>query len=769
MSLPFQKSYPTQTKIIFKLGAAPNEPLQSKISIVVWAITLGIVAILIASIGWQLSSATGTVDTKASATVNGGTALLASAEGDGVQEVAAGAALLLSVGDTITATTASIQITYFDGQTTELLPGASITIQQLENSEGRTVVEILVNIGRVFNRIKRSLRDGEMFRVNTPSSAAAVRGTEFIVETQNATTSYYATIEGVVRVTMGNEHIDLRAGEEVLAVQGQPLTVQPQSQTQTNATNGFVTSVPLEPNSTALFDAAASNLAEIDSDEFASESKALSTGPQGLSPSPASDTASALSNSTLTQEHAVDSSFDATLSNALSVEPATKTDTGLGSSTLEDALLRGASAEPEDVIDQQLATLRASIVQQVIVAQQTAFAQKTAAAQAVAITPQPTSVPLTAGALTKPAAAQPVVSTPTMQPTAIASPRGAAATQTPARLPSSTSTPTIAPTATAQPTAKSNRPSRPTKTATQSPTQVSSATWTPQSLATVEPTLTPDPIMTTTASVTAGATPSATPTDAPSSANTAQPTADPTAQTTILPTSTSFLSVDEIPGAIGTLAAEPTAPLVMTPIPTVGFAQTVTSAPTSLPAPIRTATPNPTAPTMVTQTPTATSVQVIPPIVSSTPEPTATLATEPTAPLLVTPAPTLGSIPTATSLVSPSPAPTATSGPTPTVIIVQTETAVTSPVPASTATPTLEPTATSVETPLASPTVVTPTASSVIIAPTDAETPTPVVMDTPTVVPPTATDNPTTPTAGTTRPAHPTHPPTPEQRATPKP
>ncbi|MCB0093262.1 MAG: hypothetical protein KDE54_35480, partial [Caldilineaceae bacterium] len=155
MSLPFQKSYPTQTKIIFKLGAAPNEPLQSKISIVVWAITLGIVAILIASIGWQLSSATGTVDTKASATVNGGTALLASAEGDGVQEVAAGAALLLSVGDTITATTASIQITYFDGQTTELLPGASITIQQLENSEGRTVVEILVNIGRVFNRIKR--------------------------------------------------------------------------------------------------------------------------------------------------------------------------------------------------------------------------------------------------------------------------------------------------------------------------------------------------------------------------------------------------------------------------------------------------------------------------------------------------------------------------------------------------------------------------------------------------------------------------------------
>ncbi|MCB0096089.1 MAG: FecR domain-containing protein [Caldilineaceae bacterium] len=757
--------------------------MQSNISIVVWAITLGIVAILIASIGWQLRSATGTVDTKASATINGGTALYASAEG-GVQEVAAGAALLLSVGDTITATTASIQITYFDGQTTELLPGASITIQQLENREGRTVVEILVNIGRVFNRIKRSLRDGEMFRVNTPSSAAAVRGTEFIVETQNATTSYYATMEGVVRVTMGNEHIDLRAGEEVLAVQGQPLTVQPQSQTQTNATNGFVTSVPLEPNSTALFDAAASNLAEIDSDEFASESKALSTGPQGLSPSPASDTASALSNSTLTQEHAVDSSFDATLSNALSVEPATKTDTGLGSSTLEDALLRGASAEPEDVIDQQLATLRASIVQQVIVAQQTAFAQKTAAAQAVAITPQPTSVPLTAGALTKPAAAQPVVSTPTMQPTAIASPRGAAATQTPARLPSSTSTPTIAPTATAQPTAKSNRPSRPTKTATQSPTQVSSATWTPQSLATVEPTLTPDPIMTTTASVTAGATPSATPTDAPSSANTAQPTADPTAQTTILPTSTSFLSVDEIPGAIGTLAAEPTAPLMVTPIPTVGFAQTATSASTSLPAPIGTATPNPTAPTMVTPTPTATSVQVIPPIVSSTPEPTATLAAAPTTLPMVTPAPTLDSIPTdsiptSTLLASPSPASTATAGPTPiatfvenptpTLIVVQTETPVASPVPTSMTTPTFAPTATSVETPLPSPIIVTPTASSVIIAPTDAETSTPVVMDTPTVFPPTATDNPTTPTAGTTRPAHPTHPPTPEQRATPKP
>ncbi|MCB0085846.1 MAG: FecR domain-containing protein [Caldilineaceae bacterium] len=732
--------------------------MQSNISIVVWAITLGIVAILIASIGWQLRSATGTVDTKASATINGGTALYASAEG-GVQEVAAGAALLLSVGDTITATTASIQITYFDGQTTELLPGASITIQQLENREGRTVVEILVNIGRVFNRIKRSLRDGEMFRVNTPSSAAAVRGTAFIVETQNATTSYYATMEGVVRVTMGNEHIDLRAGEEVLAIQGQPLTVQPQ--TQTTFPNGFVFADPLRPNGTALFDAADANLAAAVSAEFATEPESLGVQLQDQSPSQALDTTSALSNNTLTQEPAADSSFHATLSNASSVDPANRAGAELGASTLGEALLRGASAQTDDVVEQQLATLRASIVQQVMMAQQTAFAQKTAATQAVTATPRPTRTPLTAGSAPKTPAARPSVSTPTTQPTVVTSPRGSAATQTPALFPSNTSTPTIAPTATAQPTDNSNRPSQPTKTATPTNTQVSPAT--------VKPTLTPPPMLTTTASATAGATPSATPTDVPSPENTNQPTADPTAQTTILPTSTSFLSVDESPGAIGTLAAEPTAPLMVTPIPTVGFAQTATSASTSLPAPIGTATPNPTAPTMVTPTPTATSVQVIPPIVSSTPEPTATLATEPTAPLLVTPAPTLGSIPTATSLVSPSPAPTATSGPTPTVIIVQTETAVTSPVPASTATPTLEPTATSVETPLASPTVVTPTASSVIIAPTDAETSTPVVMDTPTVFPPTATDNPATPTSGTTRPAHPTHPPTPEQRATPKP
>ncbi|MCB9149915.1 MAG: FecR domain-containing protein [Caldilineaceae bacterium] len=728
---------------------------------------------MIASIGWQLRSATGTVDTKASATINGGTALYASAEG-GVQEVAAGAALLLSVGDTITATTASIQITYFDGQTTELLPGASITIQQLENREGRTVVEILVNIGRVFNRIKRSLRDGEMFRVNTPSSAAAVRGTEFIVETQNATTSYYATMEGVVRVTMGNEHIDLHAGEEVLAIQGQPLTVQPQ--TQTTFPNGFVFADPLRPNSTALFDAADANLAAAVSAEFATEPESLGVQLQDQSPSQALDTTSALSNNTLTQEPAADSSFHATLSNASSVDPANRAGAELGASTLGEALLRGASAQTDDVVEQQLATLRASIVQQVMMAQQTAFAQKTAATQAVTATPRPTRTPLTAGSAPKTPAARPSVSTPTTQPTVVTSPRGSAATQTPALFPSNTSTPTIAPTATAQPTDNSNRPSQPTKTATPTNTQVSPAT--------VKPTLTPPPMLTTTASATAGATPSATPTDVPSPGNTNQPTADPTAQTTILPTSTSFLSVDESPGAIGTLAAEPTAPLMVTPIPTVGFAQTATSASTSLPAPIGTATPNPTAPTMVTPTPTATSVQVIPPIVSSTPEPTATLAAAPTTLPMVTPAPTLDSIPTdsiptSTLLASPSPASTATAGPTPiatfvenptpTLIVVQTETPVASPVPTSMTTPTFAPTATSVETPLPSPIIVTPTASSVIIAPTDAETSTPVVMDTPTVFPPTATDNPATPTPGTTRPAHPTHPPTPEQRATPKP
>lgn len=208
----------------------PAEPGQSKLIRIVWPVAVAIVATLVAGIAWQMNTMVSN-DTKATATIIGGIALHVNAESGDVHQVEAGAALLLAPGDTITATTAIVQITYFDGQTTDLLPGSSITIQHLESRNGYTVVEFLVNIGRVFNRVKRSLRDGEMFKVNTPSSAAAVRGTEFIVETQNATTSYYATIEGVVRVTLGDQRVDISAGQEVLAIQGQLLIVAPQTQT----------------------------------------------------------------------------------------------------------------------------------------------------------------------------------------------------------------------------------------------------------------------------------------------------------------------------------------------------------------------------------------------------------------------------------------------------------------------------------------------------------------------------------------------------------
>jgi hypothetical protein len=229
MALPLNNRQSTQTRIVFKIGNPQAEPAMRSVTTVVWVMAAVLLLALIFGIFWQFRGDSTAGTAKATAMIQGGEALYAGVEQAAPQQLADGTSILLASGDTLTATTSLIQITYFDGQTTELLPGASITIQQLERRKDATIVEILVNIGRVINRVKRTLREDELFKVNTPSSAAAVRGTEFIVETQSATTSYYAANEGVVRITLDGQSVDLSAGQEVLAVTGQPLMVRQQS------------------------------------------------------------------------------------------------------------------------------------------------------------------------------------------------------------------------------------------------------------------------------------------------------------------------------------------------------------------------------------------------------------------------------------------------------------------------------------------------------------------------------------------------------------
>ncbi|MEZ4657340.1 MAG: FecR domain-containing protein [Caldilineaceae bacterium] len=647
MSLPLHNNPSTQTKITFKLGTTTTELSQSNLSIAVWAVALTIVAILIAGIGWQLRGTAAPVGAKASASVHNGAALYASLESGNVQQVAVGATLLLTAGDTITATTGSIQLTYFDGQTTELLPGASVTIQQLENRNGRTIVEILVNVGRVFNRIKRSLSDGEMFKVNTPSSAAAVRGTEFIVETRNATTAYYATIEGVVRVSLDGQSIDLRAGQEVVATQGQPLIAEPQTQVVTG--DDSLTAAPLPFNVDSQLDAAEVNPVNADGDAIASG--AVDNDQQEL---------------LVSGESAVVNNFGTAASiqaaaGALSGQPGKTNGEELRQSFA--AGLTGSAAQEDATAQQDLTALQTSIAQQIIAAQQTAFVQKTASVQPTVVSATPTPMPTLSNRL--PAIAETSMTETTNivltanQLTPTATPQSSTpTTASPTELP--TPTHTLAPSATPRPTENPGQPSRPTKTPTRSvptathiPTSAPTLTWTPQSTLTIEPTVTPISSFTPTVLPTVAA---PEPTVTPIEGDVHRSTAIATAQTPDLPTPTPAILIVENPDAIGTLAAEPTRPLVVTPIPTLNFTQfdTPTLEPTVTDTPEPTATHIPESTATHTPEPTATSVEIL----TSTPPmimPTRTSDIIPT---------TVAETPTTTGTASPiTPTPTATDDP----------------------------------------------------------------------------------------------------------
>lgn len=635
-----------QTKIALKVNKNSAEPWLYSNSVVVWLLILVVVIALTLHTIWQLNGVATFESAKASARIQSGSALYLPAQGGPVQELANDKSLLLSAGDTITATHGEIQITYFDGQTTELLPGSSITIERLESRSGNTVVEILVNVGRVINRVKRALRQGELFNVKTPSSAAAVRGTEFVVETLGQSQSYYATDEGTVRVTMGDQSVDLQAGQELLAVEGEPLIVRSQSTTSMrenstqgagDATSNTVNAPPVVPSPAGSFVVNSSEQEEISVFSAEGEERQDTGAEKARNDASGSDGP---------QNGGIAAA-------SVSSEPAPTPDEGALATGVLDAESQSALAEfvtNTPNAQQTTSALQTAIVGQILAAQGTTFAQKTASAQQANLnrTPAPSAQTTTSandnspapGATRNPAGAESdaptkrataPVSTATPSPTAAQPPVEPTATTPP--VPTFTPEPTATPVPQPTPTERSNRPKSPTQTptatASATPTLPLTSTWTPLPTATATRTVpvaatstsTPRAVATNTP-IPPSTLPSVTATETIVPQQTTQPTVEETATPTLpeatpqdTPTPTSTMDVGGKPDAPGTLEAEPAPPTSTGAAPTVPpmVTQAATVEPTETPITI----PTPALPSEPGATMTATSQ---PQIVTPTPD-----------------------------------------------------------------------------------------------------------------------------------------------------
>lgn len=106
---------------------------------------------------------------------------------------------VLNEGDAIrTGADGRAILTYFEGSTVTIEPSTELAIDAANaTADGSTVVSMTQNFGRTWHVVTKLITGGSKYEVRTPASTASVRGTEFQVDTDSATTTV-TTTEGTV-------------------------------------------------------------------------------------------------------------------------------------------------------------------------------------------------------------------------------------------------------------------------------------------------------------------------------------------------------------------------------------------------------------------------------------------------------------------------------------------------------------------------------------------------------------------------------------------
>ena len=121
---------------------------------------------------------------------------------------------LLEEGDVIlTHDKARVSIQFSEGVISQIGAGTTIEISTLKKSGGNVEAALKMQQGSLAMSVARG---GNAIQVTTPTSVAGVRGTEFIIESEEEATQVLVN-EGTVNVSNGTEDEDVEAGHKVTA------------------------------------------------------------------------------------------------------------------------------------------------------------------------------------------------------------------------------------------------------------------------------------------------------------------------------------------------------------------------------------------------------------------------------------------------------------------------------------------------------------------------------------------------------------------------
>lgn len=165
-------------------------------------------------------------------TIENGNATLIMADG-AVRDLGSGATAEMRPGDELITLTGNARIDYFSNQMTHVEPGVRLELLEIGEENSGTQVTIFVHLGATRHELNVVLGTNDRFEVRTPSSTASAVGTDFIVDVRTKTETYYAVFSGVVLVVMDEQRSAVVAGEQLLAVQGEPMATELREATET--------------------------------------------------------------------------------------------------------------------------------------------------------------------------------------------------------------------------------------------------------------------------------------------------------------------------------------------------------------------------------------------------------------------------------------------------------------------------------------------------------------------------------------------------------
>lgn len=192
------------------------------------SLALAVIAVmaLIGGFNW-LQKRNTAMPTTVDMVVHSGRALVTRADAGEDPPVEAGTTTTLQRGDMVqVGPAAKVQLVFEGGETVDLGNGTRVTlIESHLAAVSRSLIAVLaLHEGQVLTQIKHTLFSGMRFEIETAVVTVHARGTLFRVDVIEKSHVYVEVFEGIVDVVMGEQTVELEAGQHLHARFGEPLT-----------------------------------------------------------------------------------------------------------------------------------------------------------------------------------------------------------------------------------------------------------------------------------------------------------------------------------------------------------------------------------------------------------------------------------------------------------------------------------------------------------------------------------------------------------------